>query len=140
MGDRVRDWGGDALDLPAYLDRVGVPARAPSAAALAELTAAHITAIPFEDVDVVLGAHPGISLDVVAAKLVDRRRGGAQLSLGARGRSGQRLPCCCPVAEPQVREHEAEVDCRCQRVAHAEPGLERGDRVGPAPPRWRTAR
>ena len=80
MGDRVSDrgsdWGVDALDLPAYLDRVGVPARAPSAQALAELTAAHITAIPFEAVDVVLGAHPGISLDVVAAKLVDRRRGG----------------------------------------------------------------
>jgi N-hydroxyarylamine O-acetyltransferase len=37
---------------------------------------AHVQAIPFENVDVVLKQHKGISLDVVSAKLVGRRRGG----------------------------------------------------------------
>src|ERR1044072_7677391 len=37
---------------------------------------AHVQAIPFENVDVVLRQHQGISLDVVSAKLVGRRRGG----------------------------------------------------------------
>ncbi len=37
---------------------------------------AHVRTIPFENVDVVLGQHQGISLDVVSAKLVGRRRGG----------------------------------------------------------------
>ncbi|MCR6485522.1 arylamine N-acetyltransferase [Amycolatopsis sp. OK19-0408] len=70
------DWGIDAVDLDAYLARVGLPKREPSEAALRELTQAHVGAIPFENVDVVLGQHQGISLDVVTAKLVGRRRGG----------------------------------------------------------------
>jgi len=65
------DWG-----LDAYLARIGQPRRAPSEDALTELMRAHVKAIPFENVDVVLGQHQGISLDVVSAKLVGRRRGG----------------------------------------------------------------
>ncbi|WP_233157994.1 arylamine N-acetyltransferase family protein [Actinokineospora bangkokensis] len=69
-------WDLDGLDLDAYLDRVGVAAREPSADALAELVRAHITAIPFDNVDVLLGTHPGVALPVVFDKLVTRRRGG----------------------------------------------------------------
>src|SRR6185369_9076079 len=70
------EWGIGAVDLDAYLARVGQPRRAPSEDALTELMRAHVKAIPFENVDVVLGQHQGISLDVVSAKLVGRRRGG----------------------------------------------------------------
>ncbi|MGW5742518.1 arylamine N-acetyltransferase family protein [Amycolatopsis sp. NPDC003861] len=70
------EWGIGAVDLDAYLARVGQARQAPSAAALSELMRAHVDAIPFENVDVVLGQHQGISLDVVSAKLVGRRRGG----------------------------------------------------------------
>lgn len=70
------EWGIEAVDLDAYLARIGQERRAPSEAALRELMHAHVRAIPFENVDVVLGQHQGIALDVVAAKLVGRRRGG----------------------------------------------------------------
>lgn len=70
------EWGIDAVDLDAYLARTGQDRRAPSEAALTDLMRAHVRAIPFENVDVVLGQHQGISLDVVGAKLVGRRRGG----------------------------------------------------------------
>ncbi|WP_370970198.1 arylamine N-acetyltransferase [Amycolatopsis sp. cg9] len=70
------EWGIDAVDLDAYLARTGQQRRPPSEAALRELMRAHVGAIPFENVDVVLGQHQGISLDVVSAKLVGRRRGG----------------------------------------------------------------
>ena len=65
------------LDLQAYLDRIGVN-RLPgtAGAALRQLHRAHVTSIPFENLDVVLGRQ--ISLDVadLEAKLVRHRRGG----------------------------------------------------------------
>lgn len=70
------EWGTDAVDLDAYLTRIGQPRRPPSEEALKDLVRAHVQAIPFENVDVVLQQHQGISLDVVSAKLVGRRRGG----------------------------------------------------------------
>jgi N-hydroxyarylamine O-acetyltransferase len=70
------EWGIDAVDLDAYLTRIGQERRPPSEDALEDLVRAHVQAIPFENVDVVLGQHQGISLDVVSAKLVGRRRGG----------------------------------------------------------------
>ncbi|MEW2500424.1 arylamine N-acetyltransferase [Amycolatopsis sp. NPDC047767] len=69
-------WNIDAVDVNAYLERVGRPRRPPSAEALRELTRAHVETIPFENVDVVLGRHRGIGLDVVSEKLITRRRGG----------------------------------------------------------------
>jgi N-hydroxyarylamine O-acetyltransferase len=71
MGD---DWGD--VDLEAYLARVGQEKRAPSAGALRDLTQAHVEAFPFENVDVVLQQHKGISPDVVAEKFFGRQRGG----------------------------------------------------------------
>jgi N-hydroxyarylamine O-acetyltransferase len=70
------EWGIDAVDLDAYLARIGQERRPPSESALADLMRAHVQAIPFENVDVVLRQHQGISLDVVSAKLVGRWRGG----------------------------------------------------------------
>jgi N-hydroxyarylamine O-acetyltransferase len=70
------EWETDAIDLDAYLARIAQQRRPPSAEALRDLMRAHVLAIPFENVDVVLQQHQGISLDVVSAKLVGRRRGG----------------------------------------------------------------
>lgn len=71
------DWQIDVLDVPAYLDRIGVeePTFA-DAEALRTLHRAHVLAIPFENLDIPLGR--GIDLDLAAIqdKLVRRRRGG----------------------------------------------------------------
>lgn len=66
-----------APDVPAYLARIGHRGDvAPTLATLRALQFAHVQAIPFENLDVVLGR--GISLDpaVVEHKLVHARRGG----------------------------------------------------------------
>ncbi|MBK1782689.1 arylamine N-acetyltransferase family protein [Prauserella cavernicola] len=69
-------WHSDDLDLDAYLDRLGLPHTAPSAAALSDLHAAHVHAIPFENIDPLLGRSPSLALGDIADKLVRRRRGG----------------------------------------------------------------
>ncbi|MBX6751600.1 MAG: arylamine N-acetyltransferase, partial [Micromonosporaceae bacterium] len=69
-------WRVDRLDLAAYLARIGVPARPPSRAALDELHEAHVRTFTFDNVDVLLGTHPGVDLDAVQAKFVGRGRGG----------------------------------------------------------------
>lgn len=63
--------------LDAYLDRIAVsrPA-APTRDALAELLGAHLRAIPFENLDVLLGRPIELALPAVFDKLVRRRRGG----------------------------------------------------------------
>ncbi|MFJ9809337.1 arylamine N-acetyltransferase [Streptomyces sp. NPDC101158] len=70
-------WGGEELDLDAYLARIGYSGGlTPDLATLRALHRAHVEAIPFENLDVALGRR--ISLDVkdLEAKLVGRRRGG----------------------------------------------------------------
>ena len=69
-------WQVDRLDLDGYLGRLGVPARDPGPSALAELHEAHVRAFTFDNVDVLLGQHPGVSLDAVQEKFVGRGRGG----------------------------------------------------------------
>jgi len=70
-------WRSDRLDLDAYLRRVGADApRAADGAALAALHRAHLGAIPFENLDVILGRGISVDLEHVQAKLVDRSRGG----------------------------------------------------------------
>lgn len=66
-------WGVAALDVDAYLDRIGLSGPDPG---LAALHAAHVRAIPFENIDPVLGRTPDLKLVAVADKLVTRRRGG----------------------------------------------------------------
>jgi len=65
------------IDLAAYLRRVG--AHEPPTVAhedLAALHAAHVSSIPFENIDVRLGRTIRLDLDSLQSKLVARRRGG----------------------------------------------------------------
>jgi len=74
--EQADEWTVGTLDLDAYLGRIGQSRATPSAAALRELAKAHVLAVPFENVDVVLGQHKGIALEDVICKLVGRHRGG----------------------------------------------------------------
>jgi N-hydroxyarylamine O-acetyltransferase len=70
-------WEGDLLDLPAYLERVGYDGDlAPTVATLRALHRAHVTSIPFENLEIMLGRPVGLELDAVQDKLVRRARGG----------------------------------------------------------------
>lgn len=69
-------WQVERLDLGGYLQRLGVPASEPSGAALAQLHEAHVRAFTFDNVDVLLGRHPGVSLDDIQQKFIVRGRGG----------------------------------------------------------------
>jgi N-hydroxyarylamine O-acetyltransferase len=65
------------LDLPAYLARTGAPRPlAPSLEALVSLHRAHCAAIPFENLDILLGRPIELELEALQAKLVRARRGG----------------------------------------------------------------
>jgi len=68
-----------AFDLGAYLDRIGL-ARAAVAGggvpSVDRLVFAHITTIPFENLDILLGRPIPIDLDSVFGQLVTARRGG----------------------------------------------------------------
>jgi N-hydroxyarylamine O-acetyltransferase len=69
-------WEIESLDLDGYLTRLGVPARPPSREALDELHEAHVRTFTFDNIDVLLGDHPGVSLAAVQGKFVGRGRGG----------------------------------------------------------------
>jgi len=65
------------LDLDAYLERIGWRGDVrPTFATLATLLDAHMTRIPFENLDVLLGRRIRIDLDGVQQKLVRAHRGG----------------------------------------------------------------
>lgn len=72
----THDWQLGALDLAAYLARVGQPAAEPSLAALSDLQTAHVRSFCFDNIDVLLRQHPGVGLPAVQGKLVARGRGG----------------------------------------------------------------
>ncbi|MEU9079539.1 arylamine N-acetyltransferase [Kitasatospora sp. NPDC048538] len=70
-------WQGAGVDLDAYLARVGYRADvAPDLATLRGLHAAHVEAIAFENLDVLLGRPVPLDLDSVQEKIVRRGRGG----------------------------------------------------------------
>ncbi len=69
-------WQIDELDLAGYLARVGVAEREPSREALDELHEAHVRTFTFDNIDVLLGTHPGVTLEAVQRKFVGRGRGG----------------------------------------------------------------
>jgi arylamine N-acetyltransferase len=69
-------WQIDLLDLDGYLKRLGVLVRDPGRSALAELHEAHVRAFTFDNIDVLLGQHPGVSLRDIQEKFVGRGRGG----------------------------------------------------------------
>lgn len=68
---------GDALDLAAYARRIGVSLPlAATLEALESLHEAHVQAVPFENLDILLGRPIRLDLASLRAKLVDARRGG----------------------------------------------------------------
>ncbi|NLU72679.1 arylamine N-acetyltransferase [Streptomyces sp. HNM0575] len=70
------EWQTDALDLKGYLARIGEESGPASGATLERLHRAHVAAIPFENLDLVLGRGVSVDLESVEAKLVHRGRGG----------------------------------------------------------------
>jgi N-hydroxyarylamine O-acetyltransferase len=67
----------DSFDLSAYLERIGLKQPPPATAeGLAQVQRAHRLAIPFENLDVILGRGIRIDSASVFAKLVNARRGG----------------------------------------------------------------
>ncbi|EAP97811.1 putative acetyltransferase [Janibacter sp. HTCC2649] len=69
-------WLTETLDLDAYLARTGAAAEPPSLEALTRLQTAHIRTFTFDNLDVLLGTHPGVSLPAIQEKFVGRGRGG----------------------------------------------------------------
>ncbi|RBY78766.1 arylamine N-acetyltransferase [Geodermatophilus sp. TF02-6] len=71
------EWATGTLDLAGYLERVGYEGPVePTAPTLRALHRAHVAAVPFENVDVVLGRRVAVDLDSLQDKLVRQRRGG----------------------------------------------------------------
>ena len=65
------------MELSAYLDRIGYRGRPqPNLATLRALHRAHLLAIPYENLDVMLGRPVSIAPPAAYAKLVEGRRGG----------------------------------------------------------------
>ena len=71
------EWEIDRLDLDAYLHRIGYAGDLdPTGATLRAVHLAHVAAIPFENLDIVLGREVSVDLDSVQDKLITRHRGG----------------------------------------------------------------
>lgn len=71
------EWGSAELDLDAYLRRISYAGDLrPDERTLAALHRAHVAAIPFENLDIMLGRGVEVDLPSVQAKLVGQRRGG----------------------------------------------------------------
>ena len=76
----------EGFDLDAYLERVGYRGhRGPHVKTLAALHVAHLGAIPFENIDVILGRGVRLDLENLQEKLVERR--------SARSRTASCFPC-----------------------------------------------
>ncbi|MER5205795.1 arylamine N-acetyltransferase [Streptomyces sp. NPDC002825] len=74
-------WSGDELDLDAYLARIEYDRErdgelVPDVRTLTALHRAHVSAIPFENLDVALERNVPLDLKSLQGKLVERRRGG----------------------------------------------------------------
>lgn len=110
------DWHTSRLDLAAYLDRIGC--RGPlgvEGRTLSRLHRAHVAAIPFENLDIILGRGVEVDLEHVQAKLVTRGRGGycyeqTTLFAAALQRLGYRVDRLLartgdPLEHPRPRSH-----------------------------------
>jgi N-hydroxyarylamine O-acetyltransferase len=77
----MTEWG-NPVSLEPYLQRIGLGGPAwvarpePTARTLSELHRAHVLSIPFENIDVMLGAGVDLAAGAIERKLVHRRRGG----------------------------------------------------------------
>ncbi|MFD5829566.1 arylamine N-acetyltransferase [Lentzea sp. NPDC060358] len=65
-------WQTETVDLDAYFARTG----ASPSSSLTELHEKHVRAIPFENIDVMLGRVPSLELGDIQDKMLRRRRGG----------------------------------------------------------------
>lgn len=75
--DEAYHWNGERLDLDLYLTRIGYTGpRTPTVDTLRGLVGAHTTAIPFENLEAVLGRPVPLDLETLQDKLLRRRRGG----------------------------------------------------------------
>ncbi|MBB4930906.1 N-hydroxyarylamine O-acetyltransferase [Lipingzhangella halophila] len=75
--DPAFGWQSASLDVPAYLKRIGYSgALAPTLETLRALHRAHAATIPFENLDILLGAGIELDLEHLQDKLVRRGRGG----------------------------------------------------------------
>lgn len=71
------EWDIERLDVRSHLERIGYHGEPTvSVETLRALHRAHVTAIPFENLDIVLGRPIALELDAVADKLLRRSRGG----------------------------------------------------------------
>jgi len=65
------------IDLDAYFERIGYRGdRAPTLSNLNQIAHAHVRSIPFENLDVLLGAPISLELSAIERKLVTSKRGG----------------------------------------------------------------
>ncbi|NEW42246.1 arylamine N-acetyltransferase [Nocardia cyriacigeorgica] len=70
-------WGGEDLDLDAYLARIGFEGeRAPTLATLRSLVFLHVTTFPFENLEIILGRPINLDVESLQDKMVRQRRGG----------------------------------------------------------------
>ena len=75
--DTIAALTADAFDLDAYLARIGYGGPlTPSAGLLRALHEAHAAAVPFENLDILLGRPIRLDVEALQAKLVAGRRGG----------------------------------------------------------------
>ncbi|WP_024803842.1 arylamine N-acetyltransferase [Nocardia sp. BMG51109] len=75
--DPAYHWNGDALDLDAYLARIGFDgARVSAVETLHRLQHAHTTTIPFENLEIILGRSIPLEPEALQDKMIRRRRGG----------------------------------------------------------------
>jgi arylamine N-acetyltransferase len=72
----AESWQIDRLDLDGYLVRLGLARQEPDREYLDELHEAHVRTFTFDNIDVLLEQHPGVGLDVLNEKFVERGRGG----------------------------------------------------------------
>ncbi len=82
------EWREERLDVDAYLWRMGYDGDLkPTVETLRGLHRAHVAAIPFENLDIVLGRGVSLEMDAMQEKLIGRDRGGAERERGWRRRS-----------------------------------------------------
>ena len=132
------------LDLDAYLARIGLPSRGEKPG-LAEVHTAHVTAIPFENLDPRRGVPVSLKLTDLEDKLVRRRRGGycfeqnLLLKAGIEALGTQvdimlgRVRVGRPPGVPRPRTHLVLRVRANERDWHADVGFGRGTLLEPIP-------
>ena len=77
VGEARNEWGVEQLDQDAYLSRIAYKGDlTPTAETLRRLHRAHAAAIPFENLDIVLGRGVSLETDAMQEKLLRHERGG----------------------------------------------------------------